>query len=139
MNLSWRSVHNVIMKGIDVVQAARLVIDSADIIRGGEVFITKMPVIKIADLARVMIKELAPVYGYDSDKIKLKIIGSKPGEKLYEELMSQEETRRTVELETPMTHGQIRDFLISNNLMDMDQFSQDHPDQRYWPGDKQEK
>jgi FlaA1/EpsC-like NDP-sugar epimerase len=84
---------------MSVEQAARLVIDSATIAQGGEVFITKMPIIKIKDLAEVMIRELAPVYGYDDTDIKVTEIGAKPGEKLYEELMSNEETRRAVELD----------------------------------------
>lgn len=80
-------------------EAVRLVLDSAFMAKGGEVFITKMPVIRIADLARIMIEELAPCHGLDPAKIEIKVIGSKPGEKLYEELMSGEETRRALELE----------------------------------------
>ncbi len=79
-------------------ESCRLVLSAAEMARGGEVFVTKMPVIQIADLARVMIDELAPQYGLDSAKMPITEIGSKPGEKLYEELMSDEETRRTVEL-----------------------------------------
>ena len=80
-------------------EAVRLVIESALLGRGGEVFITKMPVIRIKDLAEAMIKELAPRFGEDPADIEITEIGTKPGEKLYEELMSQEETRRAVELE----------------------------------------
>jgi len=65
----------------------RLVIESAFLARGGEVFVTKMPVIRIKDLAHVMIEELAPRYGFDPVDIKIENIGSKPGEKLYEELL----------------------------------------------------
>jgi FlaA1/EpsC-like NDP-sugar epimerase len=83
---------------MSVKQAVQLLIDSAKIAKGGEVFITKMPVLRISDLAEVMIKELAPIYGHSPEKIKIEMIGTKPGEKLYEELMSEEETRRTVEL-----------------------------------------
>ena len=79
-------------------EAARLVLDSTFLARGGEVFVTKMPVIRIADLAAVMIETLAPRYGFDPEEINIDIIGSKPGEKLCEELMNDEETRRTVEL-----------------------------------------
>jgi len=79
--------------------AVSLVLESALIARGGEVFVTKMPVIRIADLASVMIEVLAPKYGYMAEDIKINIIGSKPGEKMYEELMSDEEVRRTIELE----------------------------------------
>lgn len=79
-------------------ESCRLVLSAAEKARGGEVFVTKMPVIQIADLARVMIDELAPQYGLDPAKMSIMEIGAKAGEKLYEELMSDEETRRTVEL-----------------------------------------
>lgn len=78
--------------------AIRLIIESACLGKGGEVFITKMPVIRIQDLAEVMIQELAPVYGRQPEDVKIHIIGNKPGEKMYEELMNEEETRRAWEL-----------------------------------------
>lgn len=78
--------------------AVRLVMDSTFLAHGGEVFVTKMPVARIEDLASVMIQELAPDYGFAPMDITTEVIGSKPGEKLYEELMNDEETRRTVEL-----------------------------------------
>lgn len=84
---------------MSIKEAVRLVIDSAMLACGGEVFITKMPVIRIHDLAKVMINELAPRYGHDPAKIETEVIGVKPGEKMYEELMSHEETRRAWELE----------------------------------------
>ena len=83
---------------MSINEAVRLVIDSAVEAFGGEVFVTKMPVIRIKDLAEVMIKELAPIFGHPPENISIDIIGTKPGEKMYEELMSQEETRRTWEL-----------------------------------------
>lgn len=84
---------------MSIEQAVRLVIESAVQARGGEVFITKMPVIRIRDLAEVMIQELAPAHGLDPQQIRIENIGVKPGEKMYEELMSQEETRRAWELQ----------------------------------------
>lgn len=84
---------------MSIEQAAQLVIDSSTMVQGGEVFITKMPVIRIQDLAEVMIEELAPRYDIDPSSIDIAIIGTKPGEKMYEELMSLEETRRAVELQ----------------------------------------
>lgn len=84
---------------MSIQEAVRLVIDSAYMASGGEVFVTKMPVIKITDLAEVMIQELAPLYGHETEEIGIEIIGFKPGEKLYEELMNEEETRRAWELE----------------------------------------
>jgi FlaA1/EpsC-like NDP-sugar epimerase len=59
-----------------------------------------MPVILIKDLAVVMIEELGPRYGHEPSKIEIREIGTKPGEKLYEELMSSEETRRAIELKS---------------------------------------
>ena len=104
--------HNQIIKGgpitltdqsmtrfvMSIDKAVNLVIDSSLKVQGGEVFITKMPVVKILDLAKAMIDLLAPKYGFDKNKIKISEIGQKPGEKLYEELMSEEETRRALEL-----------------------------------------
>ena len=83
---------------MSIEEAVRLVIDSAKLACGGEVFITKMPVIRIQDLAEIMIQELAPKFGYRPDNISIDIIGVKAGEKMYEELMNTEETRRTWEL-----------------------------------------
>lgn len=79
-------------------ESCRLVLSAAEKARGGEVFVTKMPVIQIADLAEVMIQALSGQYGFSPDQIATSEIGAKPGEKLYEELMSEEETRRTIEL-----------------------------------------
>lgn len=83
---------------MSIEQSVQLIIDSAMIARGGEVFVTKMPVIRIEDLAQVMISELAESYGREKSDIKIEIIGVKPGEKLYEELMTGEETGRALEL-----------------------------------------
>ncbi len=69
-------------------EAVRLVMESVFLPRGGEVFVTKMPVVRIEDLAAVMISELAPIHGYAPEDIELQVIGSKPGEKLYEESLT---------------------------------------------------
>jgi FlaA1/EpsC-like NDP-sugar epimerase len=84
---------------MSIRQAVQLVIDSAFQARGGEVLITKMPVIRIKDLAKVMIDKLAPHFGFQPKDIGIDIIGAKAGEKMYEELMSKEETRRAWELD----------------------------------------
>jgi len=73
---------------MSMFQAVELVFRSAEIARGGEVFIFKMPTVNIADLAEVLIEELAPQYGYKAEDIEIKIIGTIPGEKMYEELMT---------------------------------------------------
>jgi FlaA1/EpsC-like NDP-sugar epimerase len=79
--------------------AVRLVIESMVLGQPGDVLITKMPAIRIADLATVMVRELAPLCGHRPEDIEIKVIGPKPGEKHYEELMNDEETRRALELE----------------------------------------
>ncbi|MDA3790821.1 MAG: polysaccharide biosynthesis protein [Desulfobacula sp.] len=84
---------------MSVNQAVNLVIHSARLACGGEVFVTKMPIIRIQDLAGVMINELGPRFGYAPEDIQLESIGIKPGEKLYEELLTDEEIRRTIELD----------------------------------------
>jgi len=81
-----------------IEDAAYLVLKSLTLAKGGEVFVTKMPVVKIPDLAKVMIEILAPRYGHNPSDIQLTEIGAKPGEKLYEELMSEEERTRSLEL-----------------------------------------
>ena len=81
-----------------IQEAAKLVLEAAMLACGGEVLVTKMPVLRIIDLAKAMINLLAPETGLDPDKFPIRYIGAKPGEKLYEELMSQEEVSRTKEL-----------------------------------------
>lgn len=80
-------------------EAVHLVLDSVFLAHGGEVFVTKMPAVRIPDLARVMIEDLAPPHGYDPEDIKIDLIGAKAGEKMYEELLNVEETRRTLEID----------------------------------------
>ncbi len=81
-----------------IEEAAKLVLQSVFLAHGGEVFVTKMPIIQIKDLATSMIeiiKEKEEIY----EEIELKIIGAKAGEKVYEELINEEEIRRTVEID----------------------------------------
>lgn len=80
-------------------EAVSLVMDSVFMAKGGEVFVTKMPVLRILDLAHAMIDILAPRFGLNVEDVKIDVVGVKPGEKLYEELMNQEEVRRTMELD----------------------------------------
>ena len=73
-------------------EAAELVLDSVFLATNGEVFVTKMSVARIEDLAHVMVEELV-----GGGNIEIAEIGAKPGEKMYEELMNDEEVRRTHE------------------------------------------
>lgn len=70
-------------------RAIDLLLNSCYLAEGGEIFIFKMPVINVNDLADVMIEK----YGV----AKKVIIGRRAGEKLYEELMTDEEKSRAYE------------------------------------------
>lgn len=80
-------------------RAAQLVMETAVLCQGGEVMVTKMAVMAVMDLAEVLIELLAPFYGHDPSSIEIDIIGAKPGEKMYEELISAEEAGRSIELD----------------------------------------
>lgn len=82
---------------MSISKAVELVFKATEMTKGGEVFIFKMPVIRLGDLADVIIKEMAPKYGYKPEKIEIRIIGPRPGEKLYEELMTDVESRNALE------------------------------------------
>ena len=80
-------------------EAIELLFKATELAQGGEISVLKMNTLKIKDLAEVMIEELAPKYGYLPDAIKSEITGTKLGEKLYEELMTEDEARRALESE----------------------------------------
>ena len=80
-------------------QAARLILESCLMAEGGEVFVLKMPALRIDDLADVMIAEYAPYFGHDPASVRREYVGMRAGEKLYEELMTAEEAARSRELE----------------------------------------
>jgi FlaA1/EpsC-like NDP-sugar epimerase len=79
--------------------ALKLILHACEIARGGEVFIFKMKLMRITDVASVMIEILAPKYGNKPDDVSTKIIGVKPGEKLREELLTESEQIRAYETE----------------------------------------
>ena len=68
--------------------AARLVLKSMILAQGGEIFVLKMPVIRIKDLLEVLIEIFAPKYGKNLNDINIKEVGSRQGEKLEEHLIS---------------------------------------------------
>ncbi|MFZ2087366.1 MAG: SDR family NAD(P)-dependent oxidoreductase [Desulfobaccales bacterium] len=78
-------------------EAVRLVLEACVMTCGGEVFVTKMPVMRISDLAQAMTCLLAPAYGFDPQKVPACFIGIRSGEKLYEELLTMEEMGRALE------------------------------------------
>ena len=73
---------------ISLDQGVRFVIRCIEQMRGGEVFVPKIPSMTVVDLA----KTIAP-------DAKINVTGIRPGEKLHEVLISDDEARTTVELE----------------------------------------
>ena len=72
---------------ITLEQGVRFVIRCLEAMKGGEVFVPKNPSMRIMDLA----KALAP-------DCEIEEIGIRPGEKLHEVLISEDEARNTVEV-----------------------------------------
>lgn len=76
---------------MSIDKATMLVLKAAEIAKGGEIFILKMPALRIKDLAKAIIEEEAASYGYNPKKIKIYFIGKRNGEKMFEELMNEDE------------------------------------------------
>jgi UDP-N-acetylglucosamine 4,6-dehydratase len=73
---------------ITLEQGVRLVIDSIERMQGGEIFVPKIPSMKVTDLADA----IAP-------GLKRKIIGIRPGEKIHETLVTEDEARHAQEFD----------------------------------------
>lgn len=74
-----------------------LITQSMEKTQGGEVFVYKMPAIRIEDLAEAMIETVSPQCGYDPDEIGIDVVGRRPGETFHEEIMTAPETNRAYE------------------------------------------
>jgi len=75
---------------MSIPEASQLVLQAASMGKGGEIYVLDMgEPIKILDLAKQMI-QLAGMRPYED--IDIQIIGLRPGEKLYEELLADEES-----------------------------------------------
>lgn len=72
---------------INMNEAINFVIYSLINLKGGEIFVPKIPSFYIIDLARAV-----------SEDCKIKIIGVRPGEKIHEEMISSYDSNKTVDL-----------------------------------------
>ena len=75
-------------------RAVDLVIQASEVARGGEVFVFKMPVARLEDLVSGTIEHFAPRVGREPTTVAWSPIAPRPGEKAYEELMTQDESTR---------------------------------------------
>lgn len=73
---------------ITLEQGVRFVIDCIDKMHGGEIFVPKIPSTNIVDLAQAIAPEA-----------EIKIVGIRPGEKIHEVMVPEDDARHTVELE----------------------------------------
>lgn len=73
-----------------IPEASRLVIQAGALAKGGEIFVLDMgEPVKIVDLAKKMIQ----LSGYSVDDIGIEFTGIRPGEKLFEELLHDDEVK----------------------------------------------
>ena len=72
---------------ITLEQGVALVLSSFALMRGGEIFVPKIPSMRMVDLARTMAPDLPH-----------EIIGVRPGEKIHEIMVTEDDARMTVEL-----------------------------------------
>ena len=74
---------------MSIPEAAQLVLQAGLMGEGGEIFVLDMgEPVKIAELAKMMIR----LSGADEDRIRIEYTGLRPGEKLYEELLADDES-----------------------------------------------
>ncbi|WP_214480437.1 polysaccharide biosynthesis protein [Bacillus sp. SM2101] len=72
-------------------EACSLMLDALRIAKGGEIFVLKMPVVQLNDLVEAIISIVEEKFNILKDEIYVEEIGLRPGEKVVEELLMNEE------------------------------------------------
>ncbi len=79
-------------------KAADLVLQAHEKMTSGEVFVLKMPVFKVADLAEAMVDRYSQDFGYTREEIDIDVTGMRPAERMHEKLISKDESLNAKEL-----------------------------------------
>ncbi|WP_421663826.1 polysaccharide biosynthesis protein [Lysinibacillus telephonicus] len=97
-----------------IPEASRLVLQAGALARGGEVFVLDMgEPVKIVDLARNLIQ----LSGFTEEEIQIQFTGIRPGEKMYEELLKEEEIQE--EYIYPKIHVGKANMLDETSLLNL--------------------
>lgn len=88
-------------------QAVEMVIEAIQNMQGGELYVKKIPSMKMPDLAKAIAPELS-----------IKEVGIRPGEKIHEQMITKEDARNTIELD---------DYYIILPEIDMENISHKYP------------
>ena len=83
---------------MSITDAAMLTLRAATMPKGGEIFVLKMPVIRLRDLVDVVIEETCRKHAIPESEVRREEIGLRFGEKMFEELMTIEESKFGFEL-----------------------------------------
>ena len=96
-------------------QAVEMVLKAIETMQGGELYVKKIPSMRMPDLASA----IAP-------NLKLKEVGIRPGEKIHEQMITREDAQNTIEFE---------DFYIILPQIDMENIKHKYPDAKPVPED----